>query len=263
MLEKYIEQITAPATIFRRAGEGQGATVDPLKGIIEGCPIVFEQRTAIGNYFYEVIDAHALDGADLSDIKFMVNHDDGMIPLARHRRGKRSTMDISVDNVGMHIKTTLDIENNATARELCSAVTRGDIEDMSFAFGIVVSGAEWSDLESEMPTRRITKISRVFEVSAVNDGAYPQTSIYARSASALDNEKGRWITPAPPRWITKKRSGKKRKRLYGLKSKNFYFWRSKSSYEHQRTFGKARRPLGGIAETRNHGGTLCGNPLRG
>lgn len=37
MLEKYIEQITAPATIFRRAGEGQGATVDPLKGIIEGC----------------------------------------------------------------------------------------------------------------------------------------------------------------------------------------------------------------------------------
>lgn len=189
MLEKYIEQITAPATIFRRAGEGQGAIVDPLKGIIEGCPIVFEQRTAIGDYFYEVIDAHALDGADLSDIKFMVNHDDGMIPLARHRRGKRSTMDISVDNVGMHIKTTLDIENNATARELCSAVTRGDIEDMSFAFGIVVSGAEWSDLESEMPTRRITKISRVFEVSAVNDGAYPQTSIYARSASALDNEK--------------------------------------------------------------------------
>ena len=103
MLEKYIEQITAPATIFRRAGEGQGATVDPLKGIIEGCPIVFEQRTAIGDYFYEVIDTHALDGADLSDIKFMVNHDDGMIPLARHRRGKRSTMDISVDNVGMHI----------------------------------------------------------------------------------------------------------------------------------------------------------------
>ena len=86
MLEKYIEQITAPATIFRRAGEGQGATVDPLKGIIEGCPIVFEQRTAIGNYFYEVIDAHALDGADLSDIKFMVNHDDGMIPLARQAR---------------------------------------------------------------------------------------------------------------------------------------------------------------------------------
>lgn len=190
MLKPQLENITTPTPIFRRsAGDGQAAKIDPLKGIIEGCPIVFNQRTEIGNYFYEIIDPHALDEADLSDIKFMVNHNDGMIPLARHRRGKRSTMDISVDNIGMHITTTLDIENNATARELCSAVTRGDIEDMSFAFGIVVSGAEWSDLESEMPTRRITKISRVFEVSAVNDGAYPQTSINARSAATLDNEK--------------------------------------------------------------------------
>ena len=39
-----------------------------------------------------------------------------------------------------------------------------------------------------MPIRRITKISRVFEVSAVNDGAYAQTSIYARSAT-LENDK--------------------------------------------------------------------------
>ena len=89
----------------------------------------------------------------------------------------------------MHIKTTLDIENNATARELCSAVQRGDVEDMSFAFGVMVSGYEWRDLDTDMPTRRITKISKVFEVSAVNDGAYPQTSIYARSPASLDNDK--------------------------------------------------------------------------
>ena len=139
--------------------------------------------------FYEEIDPHALDDADISDIKFMVNHDDGMIPLARHRRGKRSTMDVEIKPDGLHIKTTLDIENNATARELCSAVTRGDIEDMSFAFGVLVSGYEWRDLDTDMPTRRITKISKVFEVSAVNDGAYPQTSIYARSPASLDNDK--------------------------------------------------------------------------
>lgn len=190
MPEIIIEKITEPTRVYRRTAlDNQPVQIDPPNGIIEGCPIVFEQRTAIGDYFYEEIDARALDGADLSDVKFMINHNDGMLPLARHRRGKRSTMDITIDNVGMHIKTTLDVENNATARELCSAVTRGDIEDMSFAFGIVVSGAEWSDLESEMPTRRITKISKVFEVSAVNDGAYPQTSIYARSSASLDNDK--------------------------------------------------------------------------
>lgn len=190
MPEIVTEKMTEPQKLFRRtASANQPVTIDPPKGTIEGCPIVFNERTAIGDYFYEEIDAHALDEADLSDVKFMINHDDGMIPLARHRRGRRSTMDITIDDVGMHISTTLDVENNTTARELCSAVTRGDIEDMSFAFGVVVSGAEWYDLESEMPTRRITKISKVFEVSAVNDGAYPQTSIYARSRASLDNDK--------------------------------------------------------------------------
>ncbi len=174
------------ADILRRSM--QPVQIEPMKGIIEGYPIVFGQRTAIGKYFYEEIDPHALDGADLSDVKFMVNHDDGMIPLARHRRGKRSTMDINIDDKGMHITTQLDIENNHKARELCSAVERGDVEDMSFAFGICVSGEEWSDMDQPMPLRRITKISRVFEVSAVNDGAYPQTEIYARSAP-LENEK--------------------------------------------------------------------------
>ena len=60
---------------------------------------------------------------------------------------------------------------------------------MSFAFGIMVSGEDWRDLDKDMPTRRITKISKVCEVSAVNDGAYPQTSINARSLASLDNDK--------------------------------------------------------------------------
>lgn len=165
------------------------AKVNAIEGIIDGYPIVFNERTAIGNYFYEEIDPHALDDADLSDIKFLINHNDGMIPLARHRRGKRSTMDVSIDEKGMKIESRLDVENNATAKELCSAVTRGDIEDMSFCFGVMVTGDSWSDLDKPMPVRRITKISRVTEVSAVNDGAYPQTEINARSAATLDNEK--------------------------------------------------------------------------
>ena len=181
---------TDKGLIIRRfARDMQSPTVEPTKGIIEGYPIVFNERTAIGDYFFEEIDPHALDEADLSDVKFMVNHNDGMIPLARHRRGKRSTMDIAIDDRGMRIQTTLDVENNSTARELCSAVQRGDIEDMSFAFGIMVSGEDWRDLDKDMPTRRITKISKVCEVSAVNDGAYPQTSINARSLASLDNDK--------------------------------------------------------------------------
>ena len=117
----------APQLIRRATPDGQIAQIEPLKGIIEGRPIVYEQQTAIGDYFYEEIARGALDDADLSDIKFMINHNDGMIPLARHRRGKRSSMDIEIDDSGLKIKTTLDVENNTTARELCSAVTRVEL----------------------------------------------------------------------------------------------------------------------------------------
>jgi hypothetical protein len=185
-----IEKLSAPRYEWRMAtNTSNRAAIDAINGIVDGYPIVFNEQTTIGNYFTEEIDPNALDDADLSDIKFLVNHDDGMIPLARHRRGKRSTMDIEIDGRGLFIKTHLDVENNSTARELCSAVKRGDIEDMSFAFGVVVEGEEWSDLDKEIPHRKITKISKVYEVSAVNDGAYPQTEINARSEATLDNAK--------------------------------------------------------------------------
>lgn len=159
---------------------------DSEPGTLEGYAVVFNQRTAIGDWFYEEIAPNALDDSDLSDVMLLVNHDDRRIPLARHRRGKRSTMDLVVDKTGLGIKASLDINDNTDARNLNSAVKRGDVSEMSFAFWI--AGEEWRDLDKEMPTRIITKIERISEVSAVNNAAYPQTSISARAAS-LDNEK--------------------------------------------------------------------------
>ena len=66
----------APQLIRRATPDGQSAQIEPTKGIIEGRPIVYEQRTAIGDYFYEEIARGALDDADLTDVKFMVNHKD-------------------------------------------------------------------------------------------------------------------------------------------------------------------------------------------
>ncbi|MBD5086690.1 MAG: HK97 family phage prohead protease [Clostridiales bacterium] len=211
---------------------------DDMEGVIDGYPIVFNQRTAIGKWFFEEIDSHALDNADLSDIKLLANHNDMMIPVARHRRGKRSTMDINVDDVGLHINAKLDIANNATARELCSAVMRGDIEDMSFVFGIEVSGDEWFDLDKPMPIRRITKISRVFEVSAVNDGAYPQTSINARSAT-LDNDKKTLDNVLAEALENEKRAEERAKALILAKQK-FLLKERYKNYDNQRTIGKKK-----------------------
>ena len=157
--------------------------------IITGRPIVYNSRTDLGS-FDEIIDAGALDKADLTDVRFLVNHDTSMIPLARSRRNNgNSTMKITPDANGLNLDfVKLDTENNSDARSLYSAVSRGDVSGMSFMF--FVDGESWENLESEHPTRHITSISRVLEVSAVTWPAYESTEIYARSeASALDSAK--------------------------------------------------------------------------
>lgn len=154
--------------------------------IITGRPIVYNSRTNLGP-FDEIIDPGALDGADLTDVRFLVNHDISKIPLARSRRNNgNSTMKLSVDSFGMNIdRIDLDIENNMDARALYSAVQRGDISGMSFMFSI--DDEAWEDLESDHPTRHIRKIGSVVEVSAVTFPAYESTEINARSKEALDN----------------------------------------------------------------------------
>ena len=153
--------------------------------IITGRPIVYNSRTDMG-WFDEIIEPGALNNTDLTDVRFLVNHDTSKIPLARSRRNNgNSTMQLSVDNDGLSIRVTLDTENNSEARALYSAVQRGDISGMSFMFG--VDSEEWDDLESEHPTRRIKSISTVVEVSAVTFPAYESTEINARSKEALDN----------------------------------------------------------------------------
>ena len=153
--------------------------------IITGRPIVYNSRTDLG-WFDEIIEPGALNSTDLTDVRFLVNHDTSKIPLARSRRNNgNSTMQLTTDNDGMSIRVILDTENNAEARALYSAVQRGDISGMSFMFG--VRDEEWDDIDSDHPTRRIKDISGVVEVSAVTFPAYEATEINARSKEALEN----------------------------------------------------------------------------
>ena len=155
-------------------------------GIISGLPVVYNSRTNLGD-MDEVIMPGALDGADLRDVRFLVNHNTKMIPLARSRRNNgNSTMTLAVTEQGLELKEArLDIRNNATAAELYSAVKRGDISGMSFMF--VIDGEEWEDLETDHPLRKITKISNIIEVSAVMFPAYDATDINARCRETLES----------------------------------------------------------------------------
>lgn len=146
---------------------------------LEGQPIVYNSRTDLGLYD-EIIEVGALKNTNLKDVRFLVNHDFNMIPLARSRNNtKNSTMQMAVNDEGMSIRVNLDVEGNAKAKELYSAVKRGDISGMSFAF--YIDQEEWEDLKTEHPTRRIKSISEIFEVSAVTFPAYEETNISARN----------------------------------------------------------------------------------
>ena len=148
--------------------------------ILEGYPIVFNQETDMGAW-REVIDPAAVgDGKVLRDVALMVGHDFGMIPLAHSRRNNGSgTMTLTPDEHGVKMRASVDADHNPKAMEAYSAVTRGDMSGMSFAF--IVEGEVWEDLDTDKPLRRITGFGEIYEVSLVAFPAYKGTSVQAAS----------------------------------------------------------------------------------
>lgn len=155
-------------------------------GVIEGVPIVFDKETVIYDYcgqYREVIEKNALKNTDMKDVRLFVNHDTDKLTLARSKNGK-GTMSFEVQEDGVHMRATLDIENNTEAKNLYSAIKRGDMDGMSFMFR--VDKDEWEGLDSDLPLRKIKSISIIHEVSVVNFPAYNQTSVSARSSEEIE-----------------------------------------------------------------------------
>lgn len=161
---------------------------DNGKKTIEGHPAVYNRSTDMG-WFTEIIEPGAFDNTDMTDVPLLVNHDMRRIPLARSRRNNgNSTMTLTTDATGLQMRAEVDTEGNQEARQLYSAVQRGDMDGMSFSFN--VRSQEWTDLDSDHPTRHIKEVAKLFEVSAVNWPAYKDTDIQARAKSdALDSAK--------------------------------------------------------------------------
>ena len=103
----------------------------------------------------------------------LVNHDMEGIPLASTQSG---TLQLRQDKIGLYIEAELD-PANPKAQELSSALKRGDMNKMSFAFTVQPDGQTRED-----GLRTINEIDRLFEVSVVTLPAYSSTSVGMRSA---------------------------------------------------------------------------------
>ena len=180
---------------FRAAGEDSDGTGHILNGVAAVC----EQETVItdvcGEEFIEVIRKGAFAETDFDDVKLLVNHDFSGLALARSRRNNKSdkpnTMKLFVDENGdVNIEADLDTVNNERSRALYSAVSRGDVDKMSFCFFVSPENERWHDRDG-VKVREILKVNKVIEVSAVNFPAYGGTNINSRSLDsdrrALDN----------------------------------------------------------------------------
>ena len=144
--------------------------------ILEGMPIVYNQPTTINDpagKYIEIIRSGALDGADLSDARLLYNHDLNKVPLARTPK----TMQFIKDPAGL--KMVANLPDTVEAKSVHTAVMRGDLSGMSFAFKVPVGGDSY---DAATNTRTIHKIEKVYEISVVPFPAYPQTSVEARAA---------------------------------------------------------------------------------
>lgn len=172
---------------FTAQFRASGSDEEKKGHLVEGLAAVYEQETRIADFFgefIEVIRDGAFDETDFSDVRLLVNHDFNGIALARSRNNNKSdkpnTMQLTVDKEGVKIKADLDTENNEQARALYSAISRGDMDGMSFCFFVSEKNQRWTT-ENGIDKREILKVDKVIEVSAVNFPAYSGTNIDSRS----------------------------------------------------------------------------------
>jgi len=159
-------EVERPANRFRSTHYAEGfATTyeDPY--------VLFEDRD--GWKYVEIIDRHALDGADLSDVIFQFDHS-GMV----YARSTNNSLYLEPDN-DHGFFMSCDLSRTPDAQLVHEHIRNGDINAMSWAF-IPAEEVYTEDFENKVFTTRITRVKKVFDVSAVSYPADPNTEISAR-----------------------------------------------------------------------------------
>ena len=146
--------------------------------IVEGYAAVFDSVTDLG-WIKEVIDRHAFDNADMSDIVMKYNHENSVLPMARTRGG---SLQFNVDDHGLKIRAKLP--ETSVNRDIYTLIREGVLSKMSFAFTV-----KSEEYDYDTDTRKILEFDKIFDVSVVDVPAYETTEIYARNKEQYEEEK--------------------------------------------------------------------------
>ncbi len=141
--------------------------------LVQGRAAVFDTPTCLYEYdgvkYYEVIARGAFDDCDMSDVIFNYNHVGKVVARLRNK-----TLKLKISDEGLDIEANL--KGTVEGRNLYEEIKGGYIDKMSFSFTIAESS-----YNVDTHTRTITKIKKLYDVSAVDIPAYNETSISARS----------------------------------------------------------------------------------
>ena len=151
--------------------------------ILRGTPIVFDTPTVICEYdgieYKEIIARGALDDCDMSD--FILNRNHGQNDSTVFARTRNNSLKYTISDRGLDIEAALAGED-ARHRNLHRDVQKKRVDNMSFSF--VVRASKYDTVPHP---RTITKVKKLYDVSAVDFPAYNDTSISARSFFAEEH----------------------------------------------------------------------------
>jgi HK97 family phage prohead protease len=147
--------------------------------VFRGYASVFDAPYDIAGVFTETVKRGAFTRTLAQRdwrIHLLVNHDESSIPLASVEAG---TMRLYEDDHGLRVEAALD-PTSPWAQSVISAVRRGDLAEMSFAFSAVRD--KWSEDYSK---RELLEL-KLYEVSVVRNGANPATTAELAPAMAVE-----------------------------------------------------------------------------
>ena len=133
---------------------GYASTFDPY--------VLFEDE---GIQYKEVIDPHAFDECDMSDVVFRIDHEGAV-----YARSSAGTLKVSVDDHGLMDEA--DLSKTPNARNLFEDIKAGNYPKQSFAFTV-----REDSYDKDTHTRTITKIKKLYDVSPVSFPANPGTEL--------------------------------------------------------------------------------------
>ena len=141
---------------------------------ISGYFIVFNQPYYCWDDEEEIVMPCALDAADQSDVRALVDHVTHLVL----GRSTVSTLTYRIDEVGVYCDILIN-PADTDAMNLYARVQRGDVDQASFGFD--ESDVRYVTLPDGRAQRQIWGISKLWEVSVCTFPAYEQTSVSARS----------------------------------------------------------------------------------